>query len=251
MILDSPFVIFGLSLVVLTLAVRLGIVLQRLRGEGKEAIHGDLGVVTTASLTLLALLTSFSFSMATSRYDQRRTFEMQEARLITVEYFRADLLPAPTAAKVKALLADYVDQRIVFYNEGDAGKLGQVNSRTDWLEHELWTAVHVPALATPNPVTALPVAGVDGVFASRVDAESAFENRIPPTAALLLLTIATCANLLTGLGAKSPRSRLHFILPLLVSIAFFLIADIENPRVGIIRVYPTDLTRAAELMRAR
>ena len=226
-ILDSPFVVFVISLVVLTLSVRTGIFLQWLRGEGKDAIHSDLGVVTAASLTLLALLTSFSFSMATSRYDQRRTFELQEARLITVEFYRTDLLPEPNAAEAKALLAEYADARIEFYDV--RADLSKLNAKTDGLEKQLWTAVHLPPVATPNSVTALPVAGLDAIFGSRVDAESAWENRIPPTAALLLLTIAACANFLSGLGARTPRSRLHYLLPLLVSVAFFLIADIENP----------------------
>jgi hypothetical protein len=250
MTLDSPFVIFAISVVTLTLSVRLGILLQRVRQEKTEASHSDLSIVTTASLTLLALLISFSFSMATSRYDLRGNIEVEEAREISAEYFRADLLPAENAAQVKALLKSYMDQRIDFYNDGDAQELEKAKMSADRLQDQLWTATRTPAMAAPSSITALPVAGVDSIFNSRREAEAAWENRIPPSAAFLLLVIAACANMLTGLGAKSPASRLHFILPLLVSVAFFLIADIENPRAGLIRVSPTDLMAAADSMHA-
>ena len=42
--------------------------------------------------------------MAISRYDQRKNYEEAEANAIGTEYVRADLLPGPDAAKVRALL---------------------------------------------------------------------------------------------------------------------------------------------------
>ena len=61
----------------------------------------------TATLTLLGLIIGFSFSMAISRYDQRKVYEEAEANAIGTEYVRADLLPAGDAARVRALLRDY------------------------------------------------------------------------------------------------------------------------------------------------
>jgi len=189
--------------------------------------------------------------MATPRYDLRHNLEVQEAQQITAEYLRADLLPSQSATQIKALLACYLDQRIRFYDEGDAQELSKTKLATDQLEGQIWTAVRVPAMAAPSSITAIPVAGIDGVFGARNNAEAAWLNRIPPSAGGLLMIIAACACMLTGLGARAPKSRLHYIPPLLVSIAFFLIADIENPRVGIIRVYPTDLIAAADTIHAK
>ena len=52
-----------------------------------------------ASLTLLALIIGFSFSMAVSRYDQRKNYEEEEANAIGTEYVRVDLLPAEDAGQ--------------------------------------------------------------------------------------------------------------------------------------------------------
>jgi hypothetical protein len=53
-------------------------------------------------LTLPALIIGFSFSMATTRYDQRKNYEEQEANAIGTEYARADLLSPVDAAKVRS-----------------------------------------------------------------------------------------------------------------------------------------------------
>ena len=49
--------------------------------------------VQAAALTLLGLIIGFSFSMATGRYDLRKSYEEAEANAIGTEYVRADLLP--------------------------------------------------------------------------------------------------------------------------------------------------------------
>src|SRR5262249_34825848 len=46
------------------------------------------------TLTLLGLIIGFTFSMAVSRYDQRKNYEEEEANAIGTEYVRADLLLA-------------------------------------------------------------------------------------------------------------------------------------------------------------
>src|SRR5262245_10726477 len=63
--------------------------------------------VRNATLTLLGLIIGFSFSMAVTRYDQRKNYEEAEANAIGTEYVRADLLPAEDAGKVRKLLIRY------------------------------------------------------------------------------------------------------------------------------------------------
>ena len=79
----------------------------------------DFGVVQAATLTLLGLIIGFSFSMATTRYDLRKTYEEAEANAIGTEYVRAGLVPGANGAKVRALLKKYLDLRILFYRARD------------------------------------------------------------------------------------------------------------------------------------
>jgi hypothetical protein len=56
----------------LCLSAWLGTFVGRISREPDEKAEHDIGVVLAATLTLLGLIIGFSFSMAISRYDQRR-----------------------------------------------------------------------------------------------------------------------------------------------------------------------------------
>jgi hypothetical protein len=138
---DYPLFVLALSFLVLWLSERIGSsLLKRLRNIGED-VREDFGVILSATLTLLGLLIGFSFSMAISRYDQRKNYEEAEANAIGTEYVRADLLPSADAAKVRALLRSYTDQRILFYRTRDKQKLLQINANTAQLQNELWSVL--------------------------------------------------------------------------------------------------------------
>ncbi|WP_231970300.1 hypothetical protein [Polynucleobacter necessarius] len=75
-------------------------VLSRYRTKDTETSE-DLGVIQTATLTLLALIIGFTFSMAIDRHDNRETLEEAEANAIGTEYLRADLLPSQNKRSFK------------------------------------------------------------------------------------------------------------------------------------------------------
>src|SRR5215510_1939309 len=126
--LDHPFIVFAIMLVVQWLAVYAGERLGIRFGRLKEDERRDFDLIQSATLTLLGLIIGFSFSMAVSRYDQRKNFEEAEANAIGTEYVRADLLPPADAARVRVLLLNYLDQRVAFYLARDRAQLGQINA---------------------------------------------------------------------------------------------------------------------------
>jgi hypothetical protein len=247
-----PLLVFVLSFFVLWLSARIGASVLQKQQQLKEDLREDFGVILTATLTLLGLLIGFSFSMAMSRYDQRKTYEEAEANAIGTEYVRADLLPTADAVKVRALLRNYLDQRVVFYTATDEQELRQMNARTAQLQTELWSAVLVSAAAQPTPIVALAVSGMNDVLNSQGYTQAAWWNRIPIAAWGLMAAIAICSNVLIGFGARNVKAegRLLLVLPLIVSIAFFLIADMDTPRHGIIRVNPQNLASLVDSLGA-
>src|SRR5277367_4955283 len=240
--LNFPLAVFVISFVVLWASALIGISLRSRLGELDDVTRQDFSVVRGATLTLLGLIVGFSFSLAVTRYDQRRNYEEEEANAIGTEYLRADLLPLDYATIAKNLLLSYLDQRILFYQSRDASQLQQINSITARLQDELWSAVQVPATAQPTPVIALPVAGMNDVLNSQGYTQAAWWNRIPIAAWSLMIAIAVCANLMVGYDRRSAKSRgIVLVLSLILAIAFFLIADIDSPRSGVIRVRPQNL----------
>jgi hypothetical protein len=239
-IMNRPLYFFFFSIVVLWLAAQLGFYIRQ-RRPMKDELREDFGLIETATLTLLGLIIGFSFSMAISRYDQRKNYEEAEANAIGTEYVRADLLPASAAAAVRIQLRAYTELRIRFYRTRDHEELMQIEADTGKLQSEMWSTVQAPAVAQPTPVIALAVAGMNDVLNSQGYTQAAWWNRIPSSAWGLMIAIAVCSNLLVGYGARSARGVMLFILPLVVAISFLLIADIDSPRRGFIHVVPQNL----------
>jgi len=242
-----PLFVFLISFVVLWLAARIGAAFRK--GQSlDDGMRHDLDVVVAATLTLLGLIIGFSFSMATDRYDQRKNCEEAEANAIGTEYLRAELLPAGDAARVRALLVEYLDQRVLFYGTRDENKLLQINDATAGLQTDLWSAVRAPNVPQTTPVIALAVSGMNDVLNAKGSTQAAWRNRVPIAAWRLMIAIAVCCNLLVSYSRHDPKAGIirFLVLPFVLSIAFFAISDIDSPRRGTIRVSPENLTSLAQ-----
>jgi hypothetical protein len=236
--------VFVLSLVVLWLSAQTGAYLRRRRGAPDEDERQDLGVLVAASLTLLGLIIGFSFSMAVTRYEQRKNYEEEEANAIGTEYLRVTLLPATQAPTAQGLLAAYLNQRISFYTTRDARRIEQISAETARLQGELWSIVQYAAALQPTPIAALAVSGLNDVFNSQGYTQAAWWNRIPIGAWGMMAVIAVCCNFLFAYAAHhtEKRYKLFFVLPLIVAVSLAFICDMDSPRGGLIHVFPLNLT---------
>lgn len=239
-ILDHPVLLLVVSLALLYLSVRTGIAISKKLHPRRDE-REDLGVVIRAALTLLALIIGFSFSMAVSRYEQRVNYEEEETNAIGTEYVRADLLPGSDAAKIRDLLTRYAEQRLLFYTSRNARQLERIDSETAKLQNEMWFIVQAAASARPTPPVALAVSGMNDVLNTQGYTQAAWRNRIPAGAWTLMVALAVCCCVLVGYDSHRSRNFLFAVLPLIVSITFFLIGDIDSPNQGVIRVLPRNL----------
>jgi len=189
--------------------------------------------------------------MAVSRYDQRKIYEEEEANAIGTEYVRAGLLPASDAAMTRTLLRSYLDQRILLYQTREEDRRVEIRQRITQLHGQLWSTVQNAALAQPSALTALVAAGMNTVINSQGYTQAAWWNRIPTAAWLLMLLIALLCSVMVGYATSGAtvRSLVLLILPLLLGIAFMLIADIDSPRGGLIHVAAQNMAALSETMR--
>jgi len=249
---NHPVILSVVSIVLLSLAAFIGVRVAARRSAPDNGSREDFGVILAAALTLLGLIIGFSFSMATTRYDLRKTLEEAEANAIGTEYLRADLLPAADAVRVRSLLKAYTDLRLSFYRASDYEALQEINARTAQVQNELWAAVRGPAVAQPTPISAVAVVGMNDVLNSQGYTQAAWWNRIPHAAWGLMIAMAVCCNFLIGYGLHNAKVERHIllILPTVVAIAFLLIADIDSPRSGVIHVAPQNLQSLADSLRS-
>jgi hypothetical protein len=252
-LLDHPILVFVLTMLVLAASSRVGAAMRDRRGVMGEEERGDYGVILASTLTLLGLIIGFTFSMASTRYDQRKNLEEEEANAIGTEYVRADLLPATNAEKVRGLLRNYLDQRVLFYTARSNEQVRQINATTANLQAQLWEAVKTPAGTDHSAVEALTVSGMNDVLNSQGYTQAAWWNRIPRAAWGLMWSIAICCNILIGYYMRPSDSKgiRFFVMPLIVAVSFLLIADIDSPRTGIIKVKPQNLISLVDSLRPR
>jgi hypothetical protein len=109
-----------------------------------------------STLGLLAFMLAFTFGMATSRYDARKQFVLDDVIAIRTADLRAQLLPEPHRGESRALLREYVDVRVL--GASTPAKLPQAIVRSEELQDQLWARAmsllrrpcSVPAGANPD-----------------------------------------------------------------------------------------------------
>ena len=234
---NFPLLLFAASLVILSIAVRIGDSLRNKSDRSSDDSTNDTGPLLSATLTLLYLIIGFSFVMAVTRYDARKSAETAEAIAIDTEYSRADFLPAADAAKMKEILRKYLQQRLRFYT----AQRSVSTVETSQLHTELWSVLRSGITAVPPPLMGVLVTGMNDIVNSQRSTLAAWLNRIPTAAWALMAAIAIGCSWLIGFRSRRRDWLTFMIVPLSASICFFLIADLDSPQGGVIRVAPQNL----------
>jgi hypothetical protein len=248
-ILNYPILLAVLSFLLMWCATHFGRAIAGRVHTFAEKELEEFNLIIGATLTLLGLIIGFAFSMAVGRYDQRKNYEEEEANAIGTEYVRVDLLSPDDAGKLRGLLREYLEARIRFYDTTDRNSLPELTRQTSTLQNEMWSVVAGAGRAQPTPVTALAVSGMNDVLNRQGYTQAAWWNRIPPAAWALMGLIAIACNLLVGFVAKDVNSKRPMIIfPIVIAVAIMLLADLDSPRGGIIRVHPQNLLSLQELL---
>ncbi len=249
---DHPLLLSFFLFAALWLSMMVGSLLSRLKKLEPDD-RQDFNIILAATLTLLSLILGFSFSMAISRYDQRKGYEEAEANAIGTEYLCAELLQPADATRVQALLRTYLQLRISFYEVEDNRLVPRINDETSRLQMELWEAVKSGAATESSVAARLVLSGMNDVINSQERAQGSWWNRIPTSAWILMTIIAICSSLLLGFGGHHVRSRplIFLVLPFVITTALYLIAEIDSPRSGLIHVAPENLVNLSQSLRTR
>jgi len=127
--MDVPLWVSGVGLaVLLPLTVEVGYRLHvRIARRGRHPPERDgheWTMIVAAALTLLALLISFTVSMAVDRYEHSRQVAKSEANAVSPTYLRAGLFAPPASDRLSALTARYArDRRVTLAGAGPKGRV--------------------------------------------------------------------------------------------------------------------------------
>jgi hypothetical protein len=239
--MNFPLLVFLTAFGLLALTTRIGDALRRRVGLPRENSQTDAALLLSATLTLLYFIIGFSFSMAISRYDNRKNCELAEAVAIGTANSRADLLPPEEAAKTRALLKRYLDQRLLFYTTRGSNERAASTAETARLQSELWSTIRAAIPAVPPPLMGLLVSAANDLVNSQRSSQAAWLNRIPAAAWALMAAIAAGNCWIIGYRARRTDWLAFLIVPFAASVSFFLSADLDSATGGTIRVRPQNL----------
>jgi hypothetical protein len=228
----------------LLLEVGRRIAVSRARTRGSRSRAG-VGVVDGAVYGLLALLLGFSFSGAAERFDHRRALIGDIANAGSTAWRRVDMLPDDRQPPIRDGLRRYLDELIAFYTAPAPGQ--------DWFklspslvraEDDLWSQA-AAACKAPGGEAArmLLLPSLNETF-DYVDEERVARRMHPPSLIFTMLGIAALATaLFAGYGMASGNVRnwvFHIGIAASVSIAVFVIVELEYPRLGLLRISGMD-----------
>jgi hypothetical protein len=200
-----------------------------------------LGVIEGAMFALLGLLVAFTFSGAATRFEGRRHLIVEEANDIGTAYLRVDLLPADAQPEIRDLFRSYVDSRLDTYrNVVDRNKVVQDFAKSQELQNMIWQKSVAAAGRSPNTAASmLLLPALNAMIDITTERVAATEDHPPSIIFLMLAAIAMATSLMAGfeMAGANRRSWLHIIgYALILSVAVYVILDLEFPRLGLIRV---------------
>ena len=243
--------IFTLMTVALFAAMLLCLEIGRRVGTARLARNPD-GLTKGASaaegavFALLGLLLAFTFSGAASRFEARRWFIDTEANAIGTAYLRIDLLPEESQPALRELFRRYTEHRATVYQGVHSQEDGAARIKmSSELQTEIWraamAAMRLPD-ASPQAVMLMTPALNDMIDITGTRA-TATQNHPPPIIFILLVSLSLVSTLLVGYGTSTNKDRSwfhHVIFALVITMAIYVIVDLEYPRLGLIRVDAAD-----------
>lgn len=230
--------ILPLTVAIALLAVELGYRVARYRQKrSSEEKESPVGAMVGATLGLLAFMLAFTFGLAGSRFEDRRQILLSEANAIGTTYLRAAMLPEPMNVEARNLLREYTDVRL----EGtQPGKFAQAVAKSEELHQRLWSVAVAATEKDRSDITGLFVQSLNEVIdlhATRLMA--AVRSRVPAIIWIVLYLLAFIAMLMMGYHTRLTGSRRSLAVVALVlgfSLVLYLIADLDRPGQGMLRV---------------
>jgi hypothetical protein len=213
---------------------RLGKYRRSRREEEKEA---PLGTMVGATLGLFAFILAFTFGLAAARFDTRRQVLLDEANAIGTTYLRAGMLPE-RGERIRGLLRDYVGVRLEAVKSGN---VAEGIRRSEQIQQQVWTEAENVGEKNPNSI-------VVGLFVQSLNEmidlhakrlQAGLRSRIPAAIWLGLFAVAALSLATMGYHAGlsgTRRSLAILAVAVTFSVVIELIADLDRPQEGVLRV---------------
>lgn len=230
-------IFFGTTLVIvlsIEFGYRVGSTAHRKSEDEKES---PVSAIAGSVLALLAFMLAFTFSLASDRYDARKSLVRDQAVSIRTAYARADFLPEPDREESQSLIREYVD---ILVEIGNADSLADAPAFVDQslvIHDRLW------AIAVRNVNTGWTSEIASSYTESLTDMSNvqalrvaiSLQARMPAGVWGVLFVLLILGMFAVGYQtaiAASRRSWAMLVLALSFSVVIGLVAALDNPKSG-------------------
>jgi hypothetical protein len=214
------------------------------RRPAAEQEHIGIGTITAGMLGLLAFTLSLTINIAQNRYEARRSLVLQEANAVQAAWLRSKLIGGEQGSAVTAMIEEFAKVQLAYIStsrfEDEAGLI----ARKTALEAQIWHAMQGLTREQPPSATSGLALALTEMFGAARAERFAFASQVPANMTWMLMAGSVLAIGALGYHLKMSGHR-HIVLTWLLLVMWaggiVLIADLNRPRVGAIRVDPAPL----------
>jgi hypothetical protein len=247
-LIDTNMLLFGsLILALLYAANEIGFRIGRWRARQRPAHERDLagiGTITAGMLGLLAFTLGLTINIAQDRFEARRGLVVREANAIESAWLRAQLLTGDQGPAIAAQIEAFAKVELAYVSSDSFTVEPELIARASTLRTQIWQAMRTVSHNDPSLVTVPLTTALIDMFSAALAERFAFESRVP--AHLSWMLMAGCLLAIGAMGyhlgtAGSRQMVLTSLLLVMWAGGLVLIADLNRPRIGSIRVDPAPL----------
>jgi hypothetical protein len=201
---------------------------------------------------LAGLLFGFTLALAAARFAERRSLLIEEANAIRVSYLRVETVAEPSREQARQLLRQYIDAQLDYDGAAlDSARAEEAANRTKQIQERLWAGVVEITKIDRSAVSAAYMNSLNEVINLHEKRVSSLENRIPISIWLLIFCVSTIAIFSRGLTLGHRFWMTVVLAPLTLAIVITLIADVDSPSSGLIRLDQRAMLRLKADMKSK
>jgi hypothetical protein len=204
----------------------------------------NLGPIEGSLLGLMALLLAFSFGNSASKFEGHREIIVKETNSIATAIDRCDLYPDSVRNLLRANFTDYVAARVAYYEaKADEIQVAEALKKSQLTSKKIWEIV-VEESKQPNALirSNQMIPAVNSIIDIATTREGARIATVPAVILFMLIILIQTSAFLVGYSQKSKKRNLvmNYGFAVMISLAFYLVLELDRPRRGIINLDPIE-----------
>lgn len=210
-------------------------------GKKSKKNKSDDSGIQTSLLGLLALLMAFTFSMAGSRFENRKSSLIEEANCIGTAILRADIYPDSVKNAFKTDFKNYLNARITYFESKRVdSEITAALKQADESSQSLWKRASFYAKDKDYFIQSqMMLPALNEMFDIATTTNTVFNSGVPESIIYLLLFFSIVISFYIGYSSGHSKKVDSLYLSgfcFLTCVVIFIILDLDRPRRGAINL---------------